>query len=72
MRRRQRRSWLSLCLAVVLCLSACATVRVGKPPPCPQWDEAALLELERLIDSESYPALEYALGRQELHCEALD
>ncbi len=72
MLRERLRFRLSLCLAAGLCLSACAVVRVGKPPPCPQWDEAALLELEHLIGSESYPAIEYALGRQELHCEALE
>ena len=75
MRQRSRlRSFLAvaLCSIVFAGVLACQTTRVGAPPPCPQWSDAAVLELWGIVRSGEYPALEWALGRQELHCEAIE
>lgn len=50
---------------------------MAAPPPCPAWSEEAIVELELLyslyeageIDMES---LDYQLGENQRHCEALD
>ena len=64
---------------VLMGSSACCTTGtpVLKPAACPQWSEYAIVELELLlklqkageIDIES---LEYQLGENQRHCEALD
>ena len=60
-----------LCLIAFAAALGCQTTRVGKPPPCPAYSEAAIIEMAHLIESGDYPALEYQLGRQEIHCEAI-
>ena len=47
-------------------------MNASSPPPCHQWGEAAVIELGWVIDGGDFPALEHAIGRQELHCEALE
>lgn len=62
---------LSLCLLVALCLMGCETVvPAGSPPPCPQWSDDAIAQLGRVVAAN--PDLEQAIGRQLLHCMALD
>jgi len=62
----------ALCLIAFVAALGCRTpTRVGKPPPCPAYSEAAIIEMAHLIESGDYPALEYQLGRQEIHCEAI-
>ena len=66
---------LSLCLLVTLFLTGCATVvPIGSPPPCPQWSDDAIAELGSAINDPLHPRpfLEQAIGRQLLHCMALD
>ena len=65
--------------AISLSLISCATTGapVLKPPACPLWSDYAIDDLEMLlalqqageIDIES---LEYQLGENQRHCEALD
>jgi hypothetical protein len=57
----------------------CATDRIItlRPPPCPIWTEDAVLELELLFELQAageidIADLEYTLGEQQRHCEALD
>ena len=50
---------------------------VLKPPSCPKWSDAAIDELERLIEMRkrniiSIENLERAIGEQHRHCVALD
>ena len=61
----------ALCLLVTLCSVGCATaVPIGSPPPCPQWSDDAIADLKAV--AATHPALEQAIGRQLLHCMALD
>lgn len=65
------RSKLSLCLLATLCWTGCETVvRAGSPPPCPEWSDAAIAELKHVAPT--HPHLELAVGRQLLHCMAID
>ena len=62
---------LSLCLAVLSFATGCvAVVPAGSPPPCPEWSDAAILELEDVAPT--HPALEEAVGRQVLHYEQIN
>ena len=47
------------------------------PPACPIWSEDAVLDLEMLLELQKAGVfdivdLEYQLGSQQRHCEALD
>ena len=55
----------------VFALMGCQTNRVGKPPLCPRYTDAAWLELKTLIESEDYPALVNRSKRAERHCRAI-
>ena len=64
---------------VLISSSACCTTGtpVLKPPACPQWSEYAIVELELLLRLQKEGAidiksLEYQLGENQRHCEALD
>ena len=65
-------------VATLLSLSSCRhVVPVLKPPPCPMWSEAAILNLETLLHMQELGeidiiSLEYQLGENQRHCEALD
>jgi hypothetical protein len=59
--------------------AGCATSGVSnlEPPACPRWNEDAILELEMLLELQNAGEidivdLEYQLGEQQRHCEALD
>jgi hypothetical protein len=48
-----------------------------EPPACPRWNEDAIRNLEMLLDLQTIGEidiidLEYQLGEQQRHCEALD
>tara|TARA_X000001382_G_C3082425_1_gene150953 strand:- start:220 stop:390 length:171 start_codon:yes stop_codon:yes gene_type:complete len=50
---------------------------VLKPPPCPQWSEYAIDDLVMLLEMQEagkldIVSLEYQLGENQRHCEALD
>ena len=56
---------------------SCHTVPVLKPSPCPIWSEEAIVDLEMLIYMQEVGELdivdlEYQLGTNQRHCEALD
>jgi len=60
-------------------LSGCCTTKVPvlKPPPCPEWSDNASVDLEMLIQMQEVGEidivdLEYQLGQNHRHCEALD
>ena len=59
-------------------ISGCVTgVPILKPPACPMWSEDAIIDLEKLIALQHIGELdivdlEYHLGLQQRHCEALD
>ena len=70
---RRTRCWQGLCLAVLLSLSGCVVVvPAGSPPPCPEWGDEALGELEAMQATGLYPDVEQELGRALVHCEGLD
>ena len=59
--------------------AGCATSGVSnlEPPACPKWTEDAILDLELLLELQNAGEinivdLEYQLGEQQRHCEALD
>ena len=48
-----------------------------EPPACPKWHENAIFDLEMLLELQNAGEidivdLEYQLGEQQRHCEALD
>ena len=64
---------------VLMVSSACCTTGtpVLKPSACPQWSEYAIVELELLLELQKageidIASLEYQLGENQRHCEALD
>ncbi len=64
---------LALRLSVLSCLLGCAHgPSAGDAPECPPWSDNAIADLERLHRLGTYADLEYAIGVQELHCEALE
>ena len=64
--------------AVILLTISCATrAPVLKPSPCPQWSEYAIDDLVMLLELQEagrldIVSLEYQLGENQRHCEALD
>ena len=66
-------------VASLLTTISCATTGtpVLKPPPCPQWSEYAVDDLVMLLTLQEageldIVSLEYQLGENQRHCEALD
>jgi hypothetical protein len=58
---------------VTISLTGCATVvPSGSPPPCPQWSYAAIEQFYSAIKDGTRPDLEYAQGRQEIHCAQIN
>lgn len=53
-------------------LIGCTTTVYTVGPRCPEWSDEAVEDLGRVIDLEQYPALEEAIGRQELYCAAME
>ena len=69
---RRLQSWLLLFLWAATCAAGCASSRgVTATPPCPEWSEEAIQDLARAQATGEYPYLEAAIGRQVLHCEAI-
>lgn len=68
---RQLRSWLLLFLWAATCAAGCASSRGAMIPPCPKWSEEEIQELEFVQVTGCCPHLENAIGRQVLHCEAI-
>ena len=69
----------SVVAAVALTTSSCCTTGapVLKPPACPVWQSDAVGDLEMLLYMQEVGDieivdLEYQLGEQQRHCEALD
>ena len=65
--------------ASLLMISGCCTTGtpVLKPSPCPQWSDYAIDDLEMLLTLQEagdidIVSLEYQLGENHRHCEALD
>lgn len=59
--------------------AGCATSGVSnlEPPACPRWNNDAIIDLEMLLELQNAGEidivdLEYQLGEQQRHCEALD
>ena len=61
----------ALFLFATLCLSACATNPQPDPPPCPRPDGRVADELEPLSEAAA-PHFWTWMGRQQLHCDAID
>ena len=65
--------------AISLTTTSCATsgAAVLRPPACPQWSEDSITDLEMLLELQEageldIVSLEYQLGENQRHCEALD
>jgi len=50
----------------------CTSVVYTVGPRCPEWSEESVAELGQVLELGKYPALEEAIGRQELWCQAAD
>lgn len=61
-----------LSLVVPILFAGCVTDLGGEAPECPLWSEEAILDLSRLVGEGNYRDLQYAIGRQEVHCLALE
>ena len=77
--KRVSRSLTVFVSGVSLLTISCATTGapVLKPPPCPQWSEYAIDDLVMLLEMQEageldIVSLEYQLGENQRHCEALD
>ena len=70
---------IAFAIVVTIPISGCITIGVSvlEPPVCPKWAEDAILDLEKLLELQhageiDIVDLEYHLGLQQRHCEALD
>jgi len=70
----KRTRWgLSLCLlALSWCVGCVTVVPAGSPPPCPEWSDRALDQLDVMQSKGEYGWVTMEISRQYVHCMEID